>query len=166
MKKRTIAAMLALSVFGLAACDDEDPVGVIDDTDEIVGTWISQGDDVAPGFTPFATDSIIAIFDEDDTYEVRQYYGGSAQPVELSGTYTMGDQDEGDIRGITLTQTNPQSLTAQGIFQVSGSTMQYEVLDVSQGTPPTVEGGFGSSVVGGQQTGDTWIQNYVRVSDD
>lgn len=170
MKNRTITAMLVLSVFGLAACDDEDPVDVGTDTDEIVGTWVSQGDDVAPGLVSLGSvDSIFATFNEDQTYEVTTYAGGSDQPQDVSGTYvTDPEGDGGEVRAISLDQSAP-ALTAQGIFQVDGNSMQYEVIQTTPdigAIPPTAEAGFGSTVVGGQTTGETWIQNYVRVSND
>ncbi|MEJ2503269.1 MAG: hypothetical protein P8177_08130 [Gemmatimonadota bacterium] len=165
MKKHAILAALVLAVFGLAACDEES-TGVEDDTEELVGTWVSKGADLAPGFAPFAIDSIIATFNEDQTYEVLQYAGGSDQEVTLTGTYVIGPQEEGEIRAITLTQATPSALTAAGIFQVSGSSMQYEVIQVQPdigATAPTVSGGFGSTTVGGSTT-SVWIQGYDWVS--
>lgn len=167
MKKHAIAAALVLSVFGLAACDEES-TGVVDETDEIVGTWLSAGDDVATGLaTFFAIDSIVATFEDDQTYTVLQYAGGSDQPGTLTGTYVVGDQPEGQIREITLTQNVPSALTAEGIFRVTGSTMRYEVIQSQPdigATAPTVSGGFGSTVAAGATT-DLWIQDYVRVPD-
>lgn len=165
MRKQAILAALVLAVFGLAACDEES-TGVEEQTDELVGTWVSKGADLAPGFAPFGIDSIYATFNDDQTYLVLQYAGGSDQAVTLTGTYVIGAQPEGAIRAITLTQATPSALTAAGIFQVSGSSMQYEVIQVQPdigATAPTVSGGFGSTTVGGTTT-DVWIQNYDLVS--
>lgn len=43
--------------------------------------------------------------------------------------------------------------------------MQYEVIQegLTGVEPPTVEGGFGSTLVGGDPTGPFWIQSYVLV---
>ena len=169
MKKKALLATLVLAVFGLAACEEE-TTGVDDEVDEIVGTWVSKGSDVAPGLVQLLNvDSIYATFNDDQTYTVLQYSGGNTSPTaELAGTYVVGDQPEGEIRSITLTQTDPQSLTAEGIFQVSGNTMQYEVVQTQPdigAVAPTVEGGFGSTLVGGNPTGTYWVQNYDRVAD-
>ena len=161
-----MVAALVLMGFGLAACE-EDSTGTDDDQDELVGTWVSAGADLAPGFAAFNVDSIIATFDDDGTYTVLQYAGGSAQAVTLTGTYEIGTQAEGQIRAITANQATPTSLTSQGIFQVaaSGNTMEYEVIQTQpalQGVvAPTVAGGFGSTSIGGTAT-SVWIQNYDR----
>lgn len=167
MRKKAIFAALVLAVFGLTACDEE-TTGTEDEVDELVGTWVSKGSDVAPGLAQLLlVDSIYATFNEDGTYLVLNYANGSDQPGELTGTYVAGDQPEGEIRSILLNQANP-ALTSEGIFQVSGSTMQYEVVQTEPdigALAPTVEGGFGSTVVQGTATGAYWIQNYDRVPD-
>lgn len=165
MRKQAILAALVLGVFGLAACGSEDSTSPEEQVDEIVGTWVSKGADLAPGFAPFNIDSIYATFRDDQTYTVDQYLNGSDQAVPLTGSYVPGDQPEGQIRSIVLTQVSPSALTAQGIFQVTGSTMRYEVIQVQPdigATAPTVDGGFGSTVVGGTTT-SVWIQNYDLV---
>lgn len=166
MRKHAILAAVVLATFGLTACGDEDSTGPDDDTDELVATWVSKGSDVAPGLqaAPFNVDSIIATFNENGTYTVLQYSGGSDQVTTLTGTYQVGSQPEGDIRAITVVQTSPFAATSQGIFEVSGTTMQYEIIQVEpalQGVnPPTVAGGFGSTTVNGVETGAYWVQNY------
>ena len=167
MKRHAILAALVLTAFGTAACDEEDPTGPQTATEQLTGTWISEGQDLAPGFAPFAVDSIIATFNDDQTYRVEQYAGGSAQPVILTGTYVTGDEDVGEINSITLTQATPSQLTAQGIYQVTGNAMTYEVIQVQPdigAVAATVAGGFGSTEVGGVTT-DVWIQQYDRVEE-
>lgn len=165
MRKHAILAAVVLTAFGLTACGDEDPTDIDDDEDEIVGTWVSAGADVAPGLAaaPFNIDSIIATFNDNNTYTVVQWFDG--QDATVTGTYEVGDQPEGQIRAITANQSAP-AVTSQGIFQVSGSTMQYEIIQTDpaiQGVnPPTVAGGFGSTTVGGTPTGVYWVQNYDR----
>lgn len=167
MGRTTLFAALALLTFGVAACgDDEDPTGPGEEQDEIVGTWVSTGADLAPGLAaaPFNADSIIATFNENGTYAVVQWSAGAA--INFAGTYTLGTQAEGQIRAITANQTAPTSVTSQGIFQVTGATMRYEIIQVEpaiQGvTAPTVAGGFGSTAVNGTPTGAYWVQNYDR----
>ena len=167
MKRHAILAALVLTVVGMTACDEEDPTGPQTATEQLTGTWISQGQDLAPGFAPFAVDSIIATFNDDQTYRVEQYAGGGAQPVILTGTYVTGDQPAGDINSISLTQSTPTQLTAEGIYRVTGDAMTYEVIQVEPNigaVAPTISGGFGSTMVLGEAT-DVWIQEYDRVSD-
>ncbi len=168
MRKKAILALLVVAGLGVAACGSEDSTGNENQVDELVGTWVSKGADVAPGLaaSPFFTDSIIATFNENGTYTVVQYYGGTAQPITLTGTYVAGTQPEGQVRSITANQATPTAVTSEGIFQVSGNTMKYEVIQVEPAlagvNPPTVSGGFGSTTVGGNPTGPYWTQNYDR----
>lgn len=136
----------------------------------IQGTWVSAGADVAPILvTLFSVDSIVAVFNSNQTYEVLQYAGGAISPITLSGTYTQTLSSEGAIWTITVDQTSPAALTSEGIFEVDASTnpdgMQYEIVQTSPdigATPPTPADGFGSS--SGGAFGDTNIQNYKRRS--
>jgi hypothetical protein len=163
MTRKAILPVLVLAVFGLAACGSEDSTGPEDQTDELVGTWISAGADVAPGLAAFGIDSILATFNEDQTYTVVNWAAGSQST--LTGTWVAGTQGDGQIRSITATQIQPSALTAEGIFQVSGSTMMYEVIQVEpalQGvTAPTVAGGFGSTTIAGAPS-SLYIQHYDR----
>ncbi|MFW5951873.1 MAG: hypothetical protein ACOCVZ_07150 [Gemmatimonadota bacterium] len=169
MRQRTIVAMLVLSVLGMAACDEEDPTEVITAAEELEGTWLSKGDDLAPGFVPLGVDSIIATFNDDQTYEVFQFaLGNTAPAATLTGTYVTGDEAEGEVNGIILTQLAPNQLTAEGIYQVTGNSMRYEVVQTQPdigAVPPTVAEGFGSTVVGGSET-SAWIQSYDLIDDD
>ena len=166
MSRKTLVAALVLTLFGVTACDDEESTGPGNDQDEIVGTWVSAGADVAPGLAgaPFNTDSIIATFNANGTYNVLSYSGSST--TTFTGTYVPGTQAEGSIRAITLNQSTPSAVTSQGIFQVTGSGMEYEIIQVEPAiagiTAPTVEGGFGSTAFNGTPLGATWVQSYVR----
>lgn len=126
------------------------------------GKWKSYP--VAPILATF-TDSIIAEFHTNSTYTVQQWKDGVK--VDLSGTYTQTESNNGEIWNIQLNQSSPSTLTAQGIFEVSadGNTMKYEVAQtdpaVAGVTAPTAEGGFGST--SGGAFGDVNIQNYTRL---
>lgn len=165
MRKQAILATLVLAGFGLAACGSSDSTGPGNQTDELVGTWISKGADVAPGLAAVGVDSILATFNEDQTYTVINWAAGSQ--ATLTGTWEAGTQGEGQIRSITANQIQPSALTAQGIFQITGSNMTYEVIQVEpalQGvTAPTVGGGFGSTTIAGQPNSN-YIQYYVKRS--
>lgn len=166
MKRKMWTTGLALLALGIAACGDDDGTGPDDEQDEIVGTWVSAGADLAPGLAaaPFNADSIIARFNENGTYQVTQWSAGAS--IGFSGTYALGAQPEGQIRAITANQTTPTSVTSEGIFQVSGATMRYEIIQTEpalQGVnAPTVAGGFGSTTINGVATGVYWVQNYDR----
>lgn len=166
MSRKILHATLVLVALGAVACNSENSTGPNASEDEIVGTWVSAGSNVAPGLVaaPFLTDSIIATFNDNGSYLVTQWSGGAS--VQLTGTYTVGSEPEGQIRSIIAVQVSPSAVTSQGIFQVTGSAMEYEIIQVApalQGVnAPTVGGGFGSTTVNGVSTGTYWIQNYVR----
>lgn len=156
---------LGLLALGSAACGGG-PADVEDDADELVGTWVSAGSDLAPGLLvgPFVTDSIIGTFREDGTYGMVQWVAGAE--VNRVGTYTTGPEPEGAIRALTLVQTSPAELTFAGIFQVGEASMRYEIIQVepplSNVQPASVARGFGSTRVNSIFTGTTWIQDHVR----
>jgi hypothetical protein len=163
-RKIMAAALVALMA---AACgSDDDTVGPAPQ-DPIVGTWVSAGTNVAAGLraAPFNVDSIRATFNANNSYTVQQYSGGQSTPVVLTGSYQAGAGAAGTIRSIVANQTEG-SVTSTGIFQVTGTTMRYEIIQTTpalQGVnPPTVAGGFGSTTIGGQATGQYWVQTYVK----
>lgn len=126
------------------------------------GKWKSFP--VAPILANFA-DSIIAEFSTNNTYTVHQWKDGAK--VELTGTYTQTKSGVGSIYTIKLNQTSPTALTAEGIFEVAADnkSMKYEVAQTEPSiagvTPPTPQGGFGST--SGGAFGNINVQNYVRV---
>lgn len=163
MRGRVLEVAITLVVMAGTACDGPTDV---DDPDEIVGTWISAGDDLAPGLTvgPFGTDSILTTFSDDGSYEAIQWAAGAE--IDRVGTWEAGPGEPGQIRTVTLVQTAPSELTFQGIFEVSGESMRYEVIQVDPSLdgvdPPTVFRGFGSTRVNSIPTGPYWIQHYDR----
>jgi len=125
--------------------------------------WQSSGANVAPLLVAlFNTDSIYAEFNGDFTYKVEQYDADGAK-VELSGTYTQAESTVADIWTITVNQTSPAAIVAEGIFQIIDDQMKYEIVqtDPPAGTPPTPEMGFGST--NGGALGDTNVQTYLRL---
>ena len=128
------------------------------------GEWLSAGADVAPllAGAPFNIDSIKADFSTNLTYTVTSYSAGVA--TVLTGTYIQTESGVGDIWNITVNQTAPSALTSEGIFEVTGDNMTYEIVQTQPDigvAPPTAAAGFGSS--GGGAFGMLNIQKYVRV---
>lgn len=155
-----VIALFGLLMFSACSSDDDDNAN---DTDELVGTWLSQGaGQVAPGLAYFKVSKIVATFNDDQTYTVVST-DSSGTNITYTGTWTAGTQAAGTIRSITLNQSSPTTLTSEGIFQVTGTALKYEVLQtgLTGYTLPSVTGGFGSSAYGGVAT-PIWIQNYVK----
>lgn len=165
MTRKYMAAALVALV--MAGCGGDDDGSGPPAQDEIVGTWVSAGNNVAPGLraAPFNVDSIRATFNANNSYTVQQYSGGQSQPITLTGSFQAGTGAAGAIRSIIANQTEG-SITSTGIFQVTGNTMRYEIIQTTPAlagvNAPTVSGGFGSTTIGGQPTGQVWIQTYVR----
>lgn len=125
--------------------------------------WQSSGSNVAPLLVAvFNTDSIYAEFHGDNTYLVEQYDMTGAKTV-LTGTYTQSESSVAGIWNILLEQTTPTAITVEGIFEITGDVMKYEVVQTNPpaGTPPTPEGGFGSTNNGA--LGDINVQTYLKL---
>ncbi len=133
----------------------------------IAGNWYSSGDNVAPLLaTYFNVDSIYAEFYVDQTYVVESYDQDGVM-TEYLGTYVQEESDVEGIWTITLNQSNPSSLTSEGIFGLfpgeAGYDMKYEVVQTEPdlgNSPPTPENGFGSSNNG--ELGETNIQKFIK----
>jgi len=114
--------------------------------------------------TTTGTDSIYAEFNTDFTYLVEQYDTSGAK-LDLVGTYTQEESDVSGIWTITVQQSAPSVLTSEGIFEINGDIMRYEIAQTSPElpgvTPPTPQGGFGST--SGGAFGESNIQVYERV---
>ena len=128
------------------------------------GQWQSSGTDVAPLLVSlFATDSIFAAFRTDLTYLVEQYDTSGAK-LTLEGTYTQTESSVPGIWEIVVNQTAPAALTSEGIFEITGTTMKYEIVQTSPdigAIPPTAEGGLGST--NGGALGEANIQTYQKI---
>lgn len=161
MKKLLALSMVLFLALFTVGCDsaDDDDTGTGGDPTAIHGTWVSTGNNIAPGLAAFGISQIEATFNANGTYTVNATIAGSQ--FAQTGTYTTQASTVGDIRTIRLEQQTPNQLVAQGIYEVEGNTMRYEVVDVSQGTPPTPQGGFGSTVAGDDPAGN-WTQVFVR----
>lgn len=130
----------------------------------IMGEWQSSGANVAPLLVNlFATDSIYALFRTDNTYLVEQF-DTSGTSLTLEGTYTQEPSGVGQIWNITVNQTSPAALTSEGIFEITGTTMMYEIVQTSPdigASPPSAQAGFGSTNMG--TLGNLNIQTYEKI---
>ncbi len=163
---------LAASVAGmmLAGCGNAvDTGGTGMQQQPIIGTWISQGSDVAPllAGAPFNNVKITATFKADATYSVVGI-DSSNKEVDYSGTYEIMQSGINNIVQIRLSQVMPSTAQAEGMYQVDTSQtpqrMQYEVVQTQPTnglTPPTPDKGFGSTIYNGMQIA-TLIQKYSR----
>ncbi len=135
--------------------------------DPITGEWRSEGEgNVALGLAILAqTARIDAEFLSNNTYNVVSI-DSSGTEVQFSGTYTTGPLTDSGIRTIRLEQSVPAAVVSEGIFRIEGENMTYEVIQTEPNIgaeAPTVEGGFGSTLVGGDPTGILWIQQFARI---
>lgn len=161
-------ALMALS-FSFAACDTAEDTPNEKAQAEVVGTWKSEGQaQVAPGLynnTAFKTRKIVATFNANGTYNVVATNDANAN-VTFSGTYSVSASSNGNVRNITLNQTAPSAVTSVGIYEVTGTTMKYEVIQTTpaiQGfVAPTATAGFGSTAYNGTALGALWIQTFVK----
>ncbi|MFN4299234.1 MAG: hypothetical protein ACK4EX_05805 [Thermaurantimonas sp.] len=168
MKKYKNYALLGLFVASaLLGCKKQDDNND-DNTTQLVGIqgkWQSSKANVAPLLvTLFQIDSIYAEFKTNNTYEVKQWNKNGVQLPTLSGTYTQTKSNVGNIWTIRVEQTQPSALISEGIFEITGNTMKYEIVQTQpdiQAVPPTPQGGFGST--NGGALGQANVQTYVRV---
>lgn len=168
MKKLKIWSFVLVAFSMLAiSCDKEDDK---DDTPTtpakvgIQGEWQSSGTDVAPLLVGLlGTDSIYANFKTDLSYVVEQFDTSGAK-LTFTGVYVQTKSGVGDIYNIELNQSTPSAIVAEGIFEVSGTTMKYEVVQTSPSigfAPPTASGGFGST--DGGSIGNSNVQTFQEI---
>jgi hypothetical protein len=158
-------APLALAAVALtAACNsDRSLAPSFAQPDEIVGTWISTGLDVAPGLRAEMRATVVrATFSENQTYTIQ--ITDSTNTVKMfAGTWTAtGTQAR--MRAITLTQTMPEYQVEQGVFKLDGVRLTYEVVPMQPSvdglSPATIGGGFGSTAAADGAPSSTWIQRF------
>lgn len=163
----TFLSILLVAALLFSSCKKEDSgTGPEKTKDAIIGTWVSEGNNVALGLrVVLKTKKIVATFNENNTYTVIATDSNNVS-VTYTGTYQSAGVSDTLIHPITLNQSTPVALKSQGIYQIKGSTMTYEVIQVDpplQGfTPPTVEEGFGSTKYNGVKLGTYWVQVFVK----
>lgn len=129
----------------------------------IVGTWVSEGDNLAPFLVSeaFQAKKVVATFDAVSYTAITTDVHG--QEYTLTGVYEAAPTDFGNIHTITLEMTTPMAGSAQGIYEIDTSvnppTMRYEILDpaLTDGEIPDPAKGFGQT-----SHGPAFVQVYVR----
>jgi hypothetical protein len=128
----------------------------------IVGDWRSEGENVADLLVAAGLTWVEAHFETNSTYSI-QFEMTDGKTYDLAGNYTV---DTSTLPGsIVVNQTSPAAVTAEGIWQVDGNILSYEVAQTSGSSsfiPPTPEGGFGSTSGPNVEPGVN-IQLYVRM---
>lgn len=177
MKKLLMILALVTPLF-LSSCSDDDNSTTPEQTkDPIVGTWVSEGQNVALGLriAPFKVKRIVATFNENKSYTVVQTDSNDVNTT-FTGVYVNTASDFLDtlstnatkgakIYSITANQATPSTVTAQGIYAISANNMTYEVIQVTPPlagvSAPTPSGRFGSTTIGGVKN-IFYIQKYVK----
>jgi hypothetical protein len=134
----------------------------------IIGNWVSTGENLSPVYQQFGFDSVYMQYRADGTYMFESFTIGGIHNI-LSGTYSQSLSSVAGIRQITLTQLLPVPAVISGIFSLQGAfpvIMNYETVETEPAvaglTPPTPEGGFGSSgLLGSDNT-----QVFLKVEAD
>jgi hypothetical protein len=131
----------------------------------IIGNWVSTGENLSPVYQQFGFDSVYMQYRADGTYIFESFTIGGIHNT-LSGTYSQSLSSVAGIRQIMLTQLLPVPATISGIFSLQGDLpviMNYETVQTEPAvaglTPPTPEGGFGSSGLLGSDN----IQVFLNV---
>ena len=168
-KTWAVIALFAVVAPAIAACGKSSTDTSANKQDELVGTWLSTGTNIPLGLrmAPIKARNIVATFNANNTYTVVSTDSSNANTT-MTGTWSAGSiANTGVMRAITVNQGTPAALTSSGIFQVTGTTLKYEVIQTSpaiQGvSAPTVSGGFGSSAYNGAPfPGQMYVQTYVK----
>ncbi len=143
--------------------DDSSPTDDSEASEDqiITGTWLSEGDDISDLLAAGGFVKITATFKGDGTY-TTDATDSRGTTYNLAGTYTV---DTTTLPGtLVANQTTPTAVTAEGIWQVNGDTLLYEVAQTSPDkgfTPPTPQGGFGSTTGPNVEPGIN-VQTYKR----
>ena len=128
----------------------------------LVGSWVSEGDDLSPLFAeaPFSYVRVESTFRSDATYLSTTVTDDG--PVELSGTWAVDETTAPAT--VVVAQIVPYVAEARGIWQVDGEALTWEVVQIAPDygyVAPTPEIGFGSTSGPGLVAGAN-VQIYRR----
>lgn len=175
--KKLLSILLMVTFIFVSGCKDEEETTAPVQVDPIVGTWVSEGTNLAPGLAvaPFNVIKIVATFNANKSYTVVQTDNANVTTT-LSGTYTNTETTNTDastttgtlgakIYTIVANQSTPAAVTATGIYAISANKMTYEVIQTTPAltgvTAPTAAEGFGSTKIAGTKY-NIYIQKYVK----
>ena len=130
----------------------------------LVGDWRSEGADLSPLFSgePFHYEVVEVELSGGGAYVVTSVDRDGAEYV-LSGTFTASEAT--DPATVSLRQTEPYEAEAEGIWQVQGEVLTWEVVQTVPDygfAPPSPQEGFGSTSGPGLQPGSN-VQVYRRI---
>lgn len=160
-----MALVLATGLGALTGCSDDDNGGPTGpgpgtDVDPWVGSWVSEGDDVAPLLVAlFNYDRVVVEFTDAGTVSLTTRVAGGGTAT-LNGTYAVTKSASGSIHEIEIVYP---SFTQAGIIEVTDANPFQMRLEVVQTIPdigatvPTVAAGFGADAT----LGTTNIQTYA-----
>ena len=179
MKKSLLLLFFSFSVLFTSCKKDDATTAPTTTTDPIVGVWVSDGANVAYGLRlfPLKAKKIVVTFNENKTYTVVQTDSSNSNTT-FTGTYTNTVSSYSDTISTSFTkgaklytivanQATPTTVTATGIYAISGTNMSYEVIQTAPAitgvtvNASTVEGGFGSTTLNGVKYA-IYIQKYVK----
>jgi hypothetical protein len=131
--------------------------------------WQSAGDDLSVKDSDKASVEIVLNFeDTDGNGELEREYitlSRGTDDIATSGSFEL---DTTALPWtITLTQTQPEPATLEGLIEVHDTMLKLEVVQTSPDlglTPPTREAGLGSSAGGGLSPGDNVLTFRREVS--
>ena len=153
-----------------SGADDTADSGTGDDASSLYGTWVSEGDNLAPAFVdPDAASTIskvTATFSADGSYVVSAKVDGVARAFDFEGTWTadMSTSPHGIVLNQATLNGAAKVLTSAGIWLVEASTLTYEAIqtDPDAGcSPPTAAGGFGSTTCSPEVEAGYYVQVYL-----
>lgn len=129
----------------------------------LLGDWRSEGEDISALFqlSTFDYARVDASFGADCLYRVDVLTNGGDEYV-IMGSW---EAQEGSPGSITQWQDYPYAARAEGIWQVAGEALSFEVVQVDPDygfTAPTPSTGFGSTAGQGLAAGDN-VQTYRRL---
>lgn len=175
--KKLFMLFVSLALLTAIGCkEEESTTAPVATADPIVGIWVSEGVNLAPGFYPFKYKKIVATFNENKSYTVvatdsnntTSTFTGTLTATKSTFTDTVSTSNTkgAAIYDIVLNQATPSAGTSTGIYAINGSALRYEVIQttpaIADFAAPTAAKGFGSTSYKTFPLGATWIQKYVK----
>jgi|WetSurMetagenome_2_1015567.scaffolds.fasta_scaffold138198_2 hypothetical protein len=166
MKK--LLPILLLAALAIGGCKKDDTTTTpTQAVGPLVGTWLSEGSNVAIGLrSALKVKSVKVVMNADSTVTTQSTDSSNVVTSYTGGTYSLSAAaTDTSIQSIVIKYTSP-AITQSGIVQAKGTTMRLEVVQTTPQltgvTAATVAGGFGSTKYNSVSLGVTYIQSYVK----